>query len=422
MILKKEKLKSYFLCIAFLAICSTTLAQYKSGLSNGYIVKDGRRVKGEIQNPAQKSLQSSCKFRPDGSDNFIEYKPEDIDSIFVEHEGHFVSYTKVKLGEREPESYFLHVLVKGAASLLDVVDARNRLGYFLEKNGALTELKNTTFNDRSESGALVKGYRNEYKSVLTAAFANCPQNLKNTGLFTKDLVKVFTTYNQCVDPSFSTKEVKEKPVVYLGYLGGIASDLLATAPRFDIVVTPGVTTDYRADVSGLRQSKSYSSVIHGLFADFGISRKNKHTFFSTGLFVTDRLFETSAYRVEYREIDLPLSFKYVMFLRSPIRPFLAAGLLVPFVTGNKSFIKPVPLYAFTPNDNIPDGQYVHAQPSDLTFNRLRPTFAAGLDLFAFPRIKATVQFRLDHTNISREDHFDMTMTSKQVTLALAYRL
>ena len=411
------------LAFFFLVVLFPVQAQQNLRVSKGYIIKAGNKLDGDIMTGTRSMLQQKCFFRPNSSKNFVEYKPGDIESFFVENEGYFISYSDSRAG-KPPLSFFLHVLADGRIKLFDLFE-RNSIRYFIVKNGILIPLEKSVVMDRTESGAMVKRVHETYKKTLRDSFVECPQDVSKVHLTTSSLLSVISLFNTCLDSTSSIVYKQKRNILSIGYSYGFVNN------RLQIDAVDGVLERsdgyYRSDFSTINKNFSFSSVSSGLNFEIGIGQ-NKHVSMMGGMMVSKTDFSNDKFSIKYTSLDFPVAIKYSFLLGLPIRPHVSVGLLVPFLINNNSRLYPLPFYRFLDlkgNQVSSDGISTKAlimSDNQWDLNNILLTSSVGLDYFVNNRLKITSQFRIQGSSISREDQVGMLLTSKTLFVGLLYRL
>src|SRR5690606_28980195 len=132
------------------------------------------------------------------------FAPADITGYgFVEEKKAYESWRVPTPDGRSYEQLFLHMLIKGKASLYTLRDDRDRDRFYLAHNVAeLVELVQSSYTQKDPlNGKIYKMLDQAYLGVLTSAFADCPgmtqKRLSTVKLNANSLHRVALEYNEC---------------------------------------------------------------------------------------------------------------------------------------------------------------------------------------------------------------------------------
>lgn len=230
----------------------------------------------------------------------------------------------------QPEVNFMHLLVKGYASLFYLVDLSGARHFYLQK--ASGELKELYFLQTSvldpKTGTKKLQRTNVYANLLANEFSDCPEitsRIPKTNLKESELVNLFVAYNQCKSPGQPVfSRTKKEPVVTFGILAGLSY------------------SSFQPEASGhfleKGEYKTKAAPIAGIMLDFTIPALNEKLSINNALFYTSRQYNAEIKEVlasnAYNTYKVNYSFDYLR-LETALRytapiptyaPFIQAGL------------------------------------------------------------------------------------------------
>ena len=128
------------------------------------------------------------------------------------------------------ENYSLKTDVEGSITLLwNTIDGEYR--YFIKKEKAITELKNTKFNGK---------YQQEYKEVLGSQTADADISADKVYLNLPSLNAFFSEYNKLRDPNFVQEKKSIGLKFRLGAFAGFSNSVYTENPNNDTQALAGI--------------------------------------------------------------------------------------------------------------------------------------------------------------------------------------
>ena len=128
------------------------------------------------------------------------------------------------------ENYSLKTDVEGSITLLwNTIDGEYR--YFIKKEKAITELKNTKFNGK---------YQQEYKEVLGSQTADADISADKVYLNLPSLNAFFSEYNKLRDPNFVQEKESIGLKFRLGAFAGFSNSVYTENPNNDTQTLAGI--------------------------------------------------------------------------------------------------------------------------------------------------------------------------------------
>ncbi|HET8886592.1 MAG TPA: hypothetical protein VFM70_09610 [Salinimicrobium sp.] len=128
------------------------------------------------------------------------------------------------------EEMTLNIEVDGTLDLLwNIIDGEYR--YFIEKDAAIAELKNTEKNG---------DYQEEYKKTLSEFTADAKIETDKVKLVLYSLRDFTNKYNQLVDSTYTFEDKKARIRTNLGVFGGITNNVYTNNPENILVPVLGV--------------------------------------------------------------------------------------------------------------------------------------------------------------------------------------
>lgn len=162
----------------------------------GYIIDShGDTTHGYIDDKGKNANAKLCVFKESADGEVLRYSPEQLAGYRFKDGRYFVPKN---VGEGQAaENVFLEFLIKGEANIYHYVGDR----FFIEKDGAMHELKNTERTVR-ENGYEYQVYGKEYIGILNYLLkdANMQKDIQSTSLDPKSLIKTAKKYHETVCP------------------------------------------------------------------------------------------------------------------------------------------------------------------------------------------------------------------------------
>ncbi|EJF08213.1 outer membrane beta-barrel protein [Pontibacter sp. BAB1700] len=196
-------MKTTSLLLLLILVASSAFAQ--QDFRPGYIVRSGDTLQGYVdyRGAIRSSKIASFKTSPDA--NVYTYSPDEIQAYGFTNEKKAYESWLVPTPERTGfERFFLHILLKGKASVYTMRDERDRdRFYFSKDNGELVELGQTSYTRKDQtSGKRYKVPDQAFQGVLGSAFVECPtmteKRLSSVQLKANSLLKITEEYNDCI--------------------------------------------------------------------------------------------------------------------------------------------------------------------------------------------------------------------------------
>jgi hypothetical protein len=318
---------------------------------SGYVIKlSGDTVFGLIDNRDSKSQSNYCYFRKDKLSESIIYAPKDI-SGFRFNDGKFFISKEIPY-EDSTRKIFLEFLVEGKVNVFHYQDELSH--FFLEKDGQIYELKNTTVIKYIHD---VKYFidTKEYIQLLNLLMkdADMKQQIDHSILESKSLIKLAKNYHDrvCTGEKCIIYEKKIKPArVNFGIHVGESIN------KFNF--GDNLFTDYSfSNYVGCRvELNNIANYVENLSLQVDLTLQNFSTY---NLKSTDDYYSTISYNGKIYSIynglfddntkelnvdlkavvlKLPVVITYT-FSQGNIRPFLGLGISNTFVIAqNKDFV------------------------------------------------------------------------------------
>jgi hypothetical protein len=315
----------------------------------GYIISNSNdTVHGFIDNRDSKSNSKRCYFRKEDSGEKELFKPEDISGFRFINGKFFISKTIPV--EDSKRRVFLEFVVHGKADIFHYKDDDDY--YFIEKEGKLFELKNTSEIQRTEATKLVsektvEHEKKEYIGVLNFLMydAKMQSEINNSTLDTRSLINIAKKYHErvCSGEQCIVYEKKSNMHVKWGFHFGESMNSFNFGDRF--ATNYGISTfagsrikienafnweeniSFSADITFHRFSKyelhqiSYNSIVVYNNLEYTISPGSKLNV-----------------DLELTALKIPITVNYT-FYRGKVRPYIGLGLSNTFILSqNKNFI------------------------------------------------------------------------------------
>ncbi len=317
----------YLFCLLLL---SGTQAFAQQDFRPGYIVRNGDTLtghvdyRGAIRNSRIATFRSSPEAQPQA------FTPADIAAYgFLEEKKAYESWRVPSPDGQRYEQLFLHLLIKGKASVYTLRDERDRDRFYLAHNGAeLVELVESSYTQKDpKSGKIYKILDQAYLGVLTSAFADCPditqKRLSTVKLNANSLHKVALEYNLCTNATIAHVQpqvrVKVQVMPLLSYTHG---SLKPYGYSYHAAVdyqntSPGIGGGLGINFSNAALSEKLSVQVELLYAPYRFNGEVLDVPYFDGL--TDH---QVTFNLDY--LKVPIQLRYTLPTGS-IRPFLNLG-------------------------------------------------------------------------------------------------
>lgn len=414
----------FLLLIAFLfCLSDPILGQKNLKYSKGYIVISRDTLRGFILSDIQRKMHQSCKFQKELSSSLVEYFPSQIKGFFVEKLGYFRSIESFAIAGNEKGDYFFQEIEKGKASLLLLQDEAGKNHYFLEKDSSIKELKKNVITDRDENGAITKRTDYLYRGVLQSSFIDCPQDVSKLSFNESSLKQIIWNYNRCIDPHHN-QLTKRQRRFYLGYSFGIMQNDLIMNNLVSLLSIEGGLA--YTSLLGYKAEYSFKAVSQGLFLESALG-KNKHVSLSGAVLYSKVNFSNTKLEIDYSNLNFLILPKYSFLVRGSIRPFVAAGFIIPMSLMNNTRSQPILTFSdvdLTKPFLDKSGNQVLIEPlqSDhFTVSKLHFSISAGIDFFISQRSKISAQVRMEKIDLSNSSRIELKMSSIVSMLSYSYR-
>lgn len=306
----------------------------------GYVVKpSGDTIKGLIRDENDQSQWKQCKFKVDANGLEQNFKPADLLAYKYNDGRYYV--TKMMPDSSVAEPVFFEFMVHGKVNLYRLNKGSER--YFVEKDSAVHELKNTETIERINNQNYEKKNR-EYVGTLFYLFgdANMQSDISESVFRPKALIGLAKKYHDkvCTDEVCVIYEREVKPIhVNFSLHGGptynklnfgtvIETDyrlgaMLGCRFEFENIIDLNENISVMADVN-LQWMKSYTlSPLERYFRNVTYEGKTYtiSTINSASTFVTSLDVNTNALFLK-----IPISVNYT-FLKGNFRPYVGVGFI-----------------------------------------------------------------------------------------------
>ena len=296
-------LPSVFLGIVFLFFFELTLAQ--SDYRPGFIINSKQdTTTGFLLYKTNSSRFEYCTFKSSENSESKEYSSQQILGYGFLNDTYYES-KDIKTSESAQRRFFVEILVKGKASLLQlndkfyIEDSENQI-YLLEviTSEVITHKKFLATQEL-------------FKGTLSWKFADCPKitkAIKSSKLEEKSLTQLFELYNSCFsEVQSSPKNTKTWSEFHIGLTGGFS---ITSFTKPGDVFKNGILDE--------KQFKRDMSLMGGISMKFTVPRISER--FSTNLEIIYQLRtnesvkkETNTYDVvslEYTSLIIPMSIEF----------------------------------------------------------------------------------------------------------------
>lgn len=198
-----------FFC--FLAFNAFSQNDWQSGFIIDYT---NDTVVGYIDNRPNRISSVRCYFKYSTDGIIEEYTPEQISGYRMKG-GKFYIAKKIPIGDQLEKLVFVEFLIKGIVNLYFYKDETEH--YYVEKNSAIFELKNTSEIKEIEDVWYEKN-KEEYKGLMTYLLkdANMQTDIRNAKLQHKNLIRLAKKYHEtvCTDEGCIIFEKEENLVSF----------------------------------------------------------------------------------------------------------------------------------------------------------------------------------------------------------------
>lgn len=316
----------------------------------GYIIKNsGDTVFGLIDNRDSKTNSVHCYFRKDGLSETIIFGPKDI-AGYRFNDGKFFISKDIPV-EDSTRKIFLEFLIEGKVDVFHYQDDKSH--FFIEKEGKLYELKNTT-EIKEVKGTKYFIDKREYVVTMNSLMqdANIQPIIYTSKLDSKSLIKVAKKYHErvCSDEQCIIYEKKNKPIhlnfgVQLGesmnrfnFGDELLSDFSLSSSigcrlEFENVISYTENLSIQLDVT-LQQFSKYN--LKDIYNFTTLSYNGQYYTISNEKYNED--LQNLNVDLKVVVLKLPVVVNYT-FSKGKIRPYLGIGISNNFVLSqNKDFV------------------------------------------------------------------------------------
>lgn len=400
------------LLLSMLLFSTFLFSQIK--FENGYfLANNNEKTECLIKNVDWKNTPSSFEYKKTESSQVEKANIKDVQEFAIYNEAKFIR-SNVKIDRsgiqlnnlsqnKEPqftdETLFLKELVNGDAVLYKYAESNQNRYFFKTKTGEIQQLIYKPYQITETQMAYNKDYKKQLRKNLNCAGITENQ-IEKTEYKEKDLVSLFTNYNQCIDPT--NQQIIKKN----------------TLDKFNLNIRP------RVNFSTLDISNTVNMVQHdmGGKTNFGIGieleyvlpfNRNKwaiiaeptYQSYKSNLSKDDATVSggKSNSMAQYSSIEIPVGFRHYMFLNNNSKLFLNAQYVADIDFGSK--------IEFSRADNS-------------VYNKLavrsQPTLAFG---FGYNyKSKYAAEFRILSERRITSDYLYWTSQYKTMSLILSYNL
>jgi len=202
----------HFLFFVLFLVVAVMNCYSQNDWKSGYIIKNsGDTVFGLIDNRDSKINSLHCYFRKDGLSETTIFGPTDITGYRFNDGKFFIS--KEIQGEDSTRKMFLEFLIEGKVDVFHYQDDNSH--YFIEKDGKLYELKNTS-EIREINGTNYNIDKKEYLATMNFLMqdANIQPIIYGSKLDSKSLINVAKIYHErvCAEEKCIVYEKKIVPI------------------------------------------------------------------------------------------------------------------------------------------------------------------------------------------------------------------
>jgi len=353
-----------FLFFVLFFVITVISAHSQNDWKTGYIIKNsGDTVFGWIDNRNSKTNTNHCYFRKDEHSKTTHFGPTELSGFRLKDGKFFVS--KNVAVEDSTRKIFLEFLIEGRVNIFHYQDEFSH--YFLEKDGKLYTLKNTTII-KEINGTKYSRDKKEYLGLMKLLMkdAKIEPLINQSTLESKSLIKIAKQYHErvCTDEQCIIYEKKLKPAhVTLGFHIGesinqfdFGNELISD---FGLSSYLGCRVEVENIINYVENFSLQVDLNVQKFSNYNFKEKNK--FMYTNVIYNDNyytIYNTSMESLKNLNIDLktvvlklPVVVNYT-FSKGKIRPSIGFGILNSIVlTQNKNFNYPTFYNEF--NKSIP---------------------------------------------------------------------
>jgi hypothetical protein len=193
------------LYLSFLLFLSFGQLFAQKDFRSGYIVQHSDTLRGQVDYRGLARSAKTTTFKANAGAAEQSFTPDQLTGFGFDRENVRYESKLVPATEAQPEQrLFLHMLVKGKASLYTYRDDSDLDRFYLSKDEApLVELAQQVYNRPDpKTGKLYRIVDQPFKGVLTSAFFDCPdmteKRLDAVGLTARSLSQIVIAYNTCL--------------------------------------------------------------------------------------------------------------------------------------------------------------------------------------------------------------------------------
>jgi len=342
-------MKQFFILLLFLAL--TVMNGYsQNDWKAGYIIKNsGDSVFGMIDNRDSKANSNHCYFRKDEVSETIQYGPSELAGYRFNDGTFYVS--KNIAAEDTIRKLFLEFLIEGRVNVFHYKDEKSH--FFIEKEGKLYELKNTTII-KDIRGTKYYIDEKEYLVMLNSLMkdANMQTLIDKSRLDSKSLIKIAKNYHErvCTDEQCIIYEKKIKPIhATLGFQIGesinrfnFGDELISD---YGLSSSLGCRVEFENIINYYEKLSLQVDLTVQKFSKYNFKERDQYTTLSyNGQYYTiyDNTYtdELKSINIDLKavELKLPVVVNYT-FSKGKFRPYVGLGVSNTFVLSqNKDFV------------------------------------------------------------------------------------
>lgn len=304
----------------------------------GYIVQPtGDTIRGELQVRSAIRSAQVCRFRAAATGPAVDYQPTQLRAYGLNGMAAYRSQLVPGRGADADNMLFVKLLVIGRANLYTYQDREDVSRYYLAMG---TDTLQTLRSFRVQKIINNEEYFEEqspFRTVLAKALSACPSVqylIPQLALAEKDLTKLVTRYNECLDgPTAQVKLPRQRARLSVGIAGGLD----ATKVNFSSTISRVRDGSFTATspVAGLFFNLVSPSFNRNVALRLDVLYEKMHyadTYVARNVSTVEERSQAS-FEVSY--LRLPLQVRY-HFNTGRFRPFLQAGGSMSFLLSHAS--------------------------------------------------------------------------------------
>jgi len=343
---KKKIILNFFLLLIF-SISSYAQVDFEYGY---YINNQGKKIEGFVKNYDQRTNPVKITFKKSENDAAKQFSLDVVKEFAIYNKRKFIRQTlnidqssqKINTLEknREPafkkNTVFLEVLIEGKSSLFSYRNASYTLFFFASNNSEIKQLVYKRYLSEKNKLRYNDTFRKQLLDHLKCADFNF-EKMENLEYVRKDLMGVFTEHNLCVESDYLTFEENPRKTTFkmairprINYSGSSTPNPIFVTTDLTMDKKLGVGLGVETEIILPFNRNKWSIIAEVAYQNYRAQNSFETNNISGGVVNT---------KIDYASIEMPLGFRYYMFLSKEIKLFINTAYIFDFTTKNLAEFK-----------------------------------------------------------------------------------